>query len=190
MQRVNFTSSEERGQSVIVSFVLADSSLLGGFGVNLAAFIAQLVSFGIVFFILARFGFPTIQRTLERRRAIIQEGIDNAEKARRDLEAATQRADEILHEARVKAQETIAQATKVAEKEGQRIQEEAQARAEQIEQQQVARIQQEAARARAEISRLVVNLSINAAGKVISKSVDTNDNRRMVEDFVKTSEKV
>ena len=52
----------------------------------------------------------------------------------------------------------------------------------------MARIQPEAARARAEISRLVVNLSINAASKVISKSVDSNDNRRLVEEFVHTSQ--
>ena len=52
----------------------------------------------------------------------------------------------------------------------------------------MARIQQEAARARAELSRLVVNLSINAAGKVISKSVDNKDNRRLVEEFVNTSQ--
>ncbi len=93
-----------------------------------------------------------------------------------------------MQEARVLAQETIALATKAAEREANRIQEEAHARAAQIEQQQVARIQQEAARARAELSRLVVNLSISAAGKVISKSVDSSDNRRLVEEFVHASE--
>ena len=39
-----------------------------------------------------------------------------------------------------------------------------------------------------QLSRLVVNLSISAAGKVISKSVDTTDNRRLVEEFVHASE--
>ena len=93
-----------------------------------------------------------------------------------------------MQEARVQAQETIAQATRVAEREANRIQEEAYTRAAQIEQQQVARIHQEAARARAELSRLVFNLSISAAGKVISKSVDSSDNRRLVEEFVHASE--
>ncbi len=173
------------------SFILADSSgLLDGFGINLAAFLAQLISFGIVLFILGRLGFPVIQKTLEQRRAIIQEGVNNAAQAKRDLAEANERAEQILREARVQAQETIAQATKVAERESLRIQEEAQVRVALIEQQQIARIQQETARARAEISRMVINLSIAAAGKVISKSVDTQDNRRMVEDFVRTSEKV
>ena len=170
-----------------LAFVLADAGsggLLDGFGISVLAFLSQLISFGIVFLILAKFGFPIIQKTLEQRRAIIQEGVENADRARRELTEATANAERILRDARIQQQEIIAQAEKMADKEAQRIQEEAQARAAQFEQQQIARIQQEAARARAELSRLVVNLSINAAGKVISKSVDTKDNRRMVEEFV------
>jgi len=158
------------------------------FGINPFAFLSPLVSFGIVFLILWKWGFPAIVKTLEKRQAVIREGIENAEKARHDLAEATTRAEQVMQEARVLAQETIALATKAAEREANRIQEEAHARAAQIEQQQVARIQQEAARARAELSRLVVNLSISAAGKVISKSVDSSDNRRLVEEFVLASE--
>lgn len=166
--------------------VFAD--LLGSLGINLAAFLSQLISFGVVFFILWRWAFPAILRTLEKRQAVIREGVENAERARRDLQEANARSEQILLDARRQAQETIAQAAKAAEREANRIHEEAQERAHQIEQQQVARIRQEAAQAREELSRLVVNLSINAAGKVISKSVDTNDNRRLVEEFVSASQ--
>jgi F-type H+-transporting ATPase subunit b len=167
-------------------FFLAD--LTGTLGINTFGFISQLVSFGIVFLILWRWGFPVIVKMLEKRQAVIREGIENAERARRDLTEATARAEQVMQEARLQAQETINQSTKVAEREANRIQEEAHARAAQFEQQQVARIQQEAARARTELSRLVVNLSISAAGKVISKSVDTKDHRRLVEEFVHASE--
>lgn len=176
------------------SFILANAGsggigdLLGGMGINWPGFISQLVSFGIVFFILAKFAFPIIQKTLEKRTAIIQEGVENAERASRSLAEATATAERMIREARQQQQEIIAQAQKLADKERERIEEEAKARAVQFEQQQVARIQQEAARARAELSRLVVNLSINAAGKVISRSVDSTDNRRMVEEFVNTSQ--
>ncbi len=163
-------------------------NLLGGFGINAWAFLSQLVSFGIVFLLLWRWGLPAIVKTLEKRQAVIREGVENAEKARHDLEEATARAEQVMQEARMQAQETIIRATKLAEQEANRIQEEAYARATQIEQQQVARIQQEAARARTELSRLVVNLSISAASKVISKSVDTKDNRRLVQEFVNASE--
>ena len=163
---------------------LAD--LLGGLGINLWAFLSQLVSFGIVFFILWRWAFPAILSMLEKRQAVIREGVENAERATRDLAEATARAEQILLEARKHSQETIAQAAKLAEREARRIEEEARARAAQIEQQQVERIQQEAARARAELIHLAVNLSISAASKVISKSVDSKDNRRLVEEFVKS----
>jgi F-type H+-transporting ATPase subunit b len=175
---------------MVLTFVLAQNGdLFSGLGINGWAFLSQLVSFGIVFFLLWRWGFPAILKTLDRRTQVIREGVENAEQARRDLQEANQRAEQILVEARRQAQETISQASKAAEKQANRIEEEAQARAAQIEQQQVARIQQEAARAREELSRMVVNLSINAASKVISKSVDTSDNRRLVEEFVSASEK-
>lgn len=164
------------------------ADILGNFGINTLAFISQLVSFAIVFLILWRFGFPAIQRTLDKRQNIIREGVENAERAKRDLEEANQRSEQILLEARRQAQETIAQAVRAAERESARIQVEAQERVHQIEQQQIARIRQEAAQAREELSRLVVNLSISAASKVISKSVDTNDNRRLVEEFVSSSQ--
>ena len=168
------------------TIILAD--LLGGFGVNAVAFLSQLVSFGIVFFILWRWAFPAILKTLNRRQAVIQEGIENAERARRELDEATERAEQIMREARRHAQETFEQAAKGAEAEANRIIEEAHAHADQVAQQQIARIQQEAARARAELNRLVVNLSITAASKVISKSVDSKDNRRLVEEFVSVNQ--
>ena len=167
-------------------FFLAD--LLGGFGINLVAFLSQLVSFGIIFLVLWRWGFPVIIKTLNERQTKIREGIENADRAKIELDNATQRAERLLLESRQQGQEAIAQATRAAEAEATRIIEEAHARAEQVGKQEVARIQQEAARARAEIGRLVVNLSINAASKVISKSVDSNDNRRLVEEFVQTSQ--
>jgi len=171
---------------VVYTLIFAD--LFGGLGINTFNFLSQLFSFAIVFLILWRWGFPAIIRTMERRQAVIREGIENAERAKRELQEANQRAEQIILEARRQAQEIIAQATKAAEREAQRIQEEAQERAHQFEQQQIARIRQEAARAREELSRLVVNLSIDAAGKVISKSVDTKDNRRLVEEFVSASQ--
>lgn len=177
---------------MVFSYILADAGsgggLLGSLGINWPGFLSQLVSFGIVFFILVKFAFPMVQKTLAKRTAIIQEGVENAERAKSELAEATANAERIIREARQQQQEIIASAQKMAEKETARIIEEANARATQLERQQVARIQQEAARARADLSRMVVNLSINAAGKVISKSVDTTDNRRLVEEFVSTSQ--
>ncbi len=173
--------------AVVHTLIFADIG--SGLGINLLALLSQIFSFGVVFIILWRWGFPVIVRTLERRQATIREGVENAEKARRDLAEANERAEQILAEARRQAQETVDRAEKAAEREASRIIEEANARGQQVEQQYVARIRQEAAQAREELSRLVVNLSIDAAGRVIGKSVDSKDNRRLVQDFVSSTTK-
>ncbi len=172
--------------ALVHTLILADIS--SGLGINGLALLSQIVSFGVVFLILWRWGFPVIIRTLERRQATIREGVENAERARRDLAEANQHAEQILAEARRQAQDTIDRAEQAAEREANRIIEEANTRAQQVEQQYVARIRQEAAQAREELSRLVVNLSIDAAGRVIRKSVDTKDNRRLVQEFVSSNE--
>ena len=156
-------------------------------GINAGAFIAQLISFLVVLVVLWKVLIPITLRTLDKRQQTIREGIENAERAKQELSEATARAEQILADARRQAQETIERAAQNAQREAQRIEEEAHARAEQISQQQIARIQQEANRARNELSRLVVNLSIDAAGKVVGRSVDSKDNRRLVEEFVATS---
>ncbi len=168
------------------SLILADTG--GGLGINALGFLSQLISFLIVLFILWKWAFPLITKTLEKRQAVIREGIENAEKAKRDLADAAANAERILAQARVQAQETIERAQKAAQQEEKRILEEASARAEQVGQQQIQRIQQEANRARAELGRLVVNLSIDAAGRVVGRSVNNDDNRRLVEEFVSSNE--
>src|SRR5579875_2218653 len=107
-------------------FVLAD--IFSGLGINALAFLSQLVSFGIVFLLLWRWGLPMIIRTMDRRQAVIREGIENAEKAKRDLEEATARAEAELLEARRQAQDIIAHAEKAGQPEEARLVEKANAR--------------------------------------------------------------
>jgi F-type H+-transporting ATPase subunit b len=171
------------------SLVLAagSSGISGGLGINTWAFVSQLVSFLIVFFALWRWLLPILLKTLDNRQNIIREGVENADRAKRALAEADARASEILTEARRQGQEAIERAQKIAEQEATRIRAEAHEQAEQIAQQNIARIHQEANRARNDLSRLVVNLSMDAAGRVVGRSVDSDDNRRLVEEFVTAS---
>jgi F-type H+-transporting ATPase subunit b len=177
---------------MILFFTLAEpsggGSALDALGINGLAFISQLISFIIVLVLLGKFVIPRILQTLDKRQAVIREGIENAEKARQDLAAATARSEQLITDASRQAQVIIDRATKNAEQIARQIEEEARVRAEQINQQQIARIQQEVNRARQDLSRDVVNLSIEVASKVISRSMNTKDNRRFVEEFVATSD--
>jgi F-type H+-transporting ATPase subunit b len=173
-------------------FILAEpsagGSALDALGINGPAFISQLLSFIIVLVLLGKFVLPRILQTLDKRQAVIREGIENAEQARQDLAAATVRAEQIITNASRQGQEMIDRATQNAEQIARQIEEEARIRAEQISQQQIARMQQEISRARQELSREVVNLSIDVASKVMSRSMNTKDNRRFVEEFVAASD--
>ncbi len=173
---------------LVQSFVLAQGGGISeGLGINLWAFVSQLVSFLIIFFAMWRWLLPILLKTLQNRQNIIREGVENADRAKRALAEADERASEILTDARRQGQEIVERAQKTAEQEASRIREEAHAQAEQIAQQNIARIHQEANRARTELSGLVVNLSIDAASRIIRRSVNSDDNRRLVEEFVTAS---
>ena len=174
--------------AVITLAASGSNSGIGALGINLWAFVSQLVSFIIVLVLLSKWVLPPVQRMLAKRQDLIREGVENAEKAKEDLAQATKQAEKIIQEARRQAQDTVERASANAQQIGQQIESEARERAEKIYQQNEARIQQEANRARLELSRAVVNLSIGAAGKVINRSVDTKDNRRLVEEFITASD--
>jgi F-type H+-transporting ATPase subunit b len=173
---------------LVQAFALAQGGgISDGLGINLWAFVSQLVSFLIIFFAMWRWLLPVLLTTLQKRQNIIREGVENADRAKTALAEADERASQILTDARKQGQEIVERAQKTAEQEASRIREEAHAQAEQIAQQNIARIHQEANRARNDLSRLVVNLSIDAAGRVVGRSVNSDDNRRLVEEFVTAS---
>lgn len=79
-------------------------------GINPVALLLQFATFLLLFFLLKRFAFKTIIRTLEERRRTIDKGVDLG----REMEAQKQRLDErinqALHEARAESDKIIAAA--------------------------------------------------------------------------------
>lgn len=156
-------------------------------GINFPALLAQLIVFGIVLAILWIFVYPRLMKTLDQRRDNIREGMENAEKSRRDLAEAEQRVAAMLDEARQDAQRTIAQATAAAQHVREEIEQQTQERVRDIMAQAERRIQQEIAKARADLRQQVADLAIMAAGKVVGSSLDTEANRRLASEVVAQS---
>jgi len=160
---------------------------MGGLGINLWALVAQVVAFIILLAVLQRFAFPPLMKTLDARQARIQQGMKDAADAERRLKDAEQRVQELLNEVRQESQRAIGAATQAAERLKADIEAQAQSRAREIEQQAAKRIEQQIAQAKAELRQHVADLSIAAAERVIGQSMDTNTNRRLVEEFVSQS---
>ena len=70
----------------------------------------MLLSFLIVFGVLAKFGFPVITGMVDKRRARIEEGLWAAKEATERLQGVEQEAEKMLAEAQKKQSEIVADA--------------------------------------------------------------------------------
>ena len=152
------------------------------FGWNWKLFLSQVISFGIVAFLLQRFAYKPILSLLEERRRKIEEGQLNAEKIQKELAEAEKRYQEILAKANADAQKMIDEARESAAHLSERKQQEAITAAEQI----IAKAREASAiehertmeSLKRELGRLVVDTTAKVAGKVLTPE----DQRRLQEE--------
>lgn len=160
---------------------------MGGIGVNITALVSQIVVFLILLIGLGKWVYPAMLKTLDKRALTIREGVENAERAKQELDNAQKRVEALIEQARRDAQATLAKATQAAEHVRQEIEQDAQVRAREILAQAEKRTEQQIAQAKAELSQQVADLAIMAAERVIGNSLDSQTNRRLVQDFVAQS---
>ena len=143
-----------------------------------------VIAFGLTFVLLRRFAFGPVQRIIDQRRDRIREALDEADKARQESrqlreltlkerdEAKLQR-EQILEESRRQAQTLFEQARKRAE-------EDLQERLEKNQQE----LEAENRRIQEQIRRDVVELTLLAAEKVTGKALDSDDQRRLIDETI------
>jgi F-type H+-transporting ATPase subunit b len=153
-------------------------------GLNWRDFIWHTINFIVLIFLLSRFLYKPIVGMLDERQRRIQESMERAEQVRLEAERAAQERETQLAETRREIQEMMAQATQTAE----RIQADARGKAQQEAQRIVERAHQEAeaerAQSMADLRREVASLAVMAAERVISRSLDDQAHRQLVEEFL------
>jgi len=158
--------------------------ILGTLGINARDFIWQSINFLVLIALLSYYLYRPITTMLDERARRIQESLDAAEAARADVARADRERDELLATTRREIQEMMTTAQQVAE----RIQTEARTTAQQEAQRIVETARQEAeaerAQAMAELRREVASLAVAAAERVISRSLDDQAHRQLVEQFL------
>ena len=147
------------------------------FGLNAPHFIAQVISFSIVTFLLYKFAYHPILKMLEERRQRIAEGLENADKIKAELAAAEENTRKILSEANATAnkfiEEARATAAKTLEVETQKAIAAANdiiAKARQANEAELARMKTEL---RKEVGRLVVATSAKVTGNILTPEQQT-----------------
>jgi F-type H+-transporting ATPase subunit b len=158
--------------------------VLNTLGINARDFIWHTINFLILLFLLSKFLYRPIVGMLDERSRRIQESLEAAERAQADVARADREREELLATTRREIGEMMAQAQGAAE----RIQSEARTTAQQEAQRIVETARQEAdaerAQAMAELRREVASLAVSAAERVISRSLDDQAHRQLVEEFL------
>ena len=155
------------------------------FTINGGLMIWTLVIFGILMLaILAKTAWPAILKQVEEREARIRQQLDEAAKANAEAQRLLAEYQGQLAKAKAEAQDLLAQGRLAGEK----LREEmvAKGRTEQEELLERARreIALERDRAVAELRREAVELSIAAASKVIERNLDSEADRKLVQDYL------
>jgi F-type H+-transporting ATPase subunit b len=152
------------------------------FGLAWPYFIAQVVSFSIVAFLLQRFAYKPIQAVLAERRQRIAQSLADAEKIKQQLAEAEASRKKTLDEAAATAnkivEEARAAAARISEQEAQK----AIATAEQIIAKAREATEADHARMLGELKREVARLVVDTTAKVSGKVLTMDDQRRLTED--------
>lgn len=153
----------------------------GGLTVQPYWVLVAIVQFLVLFFLLQRFLWGPIQRTLQARADRIREGLETAEAAKRDRAQMQVEVERLLGEARREATAIAERTTKAAEAaaaeirtqakaEGDRLRERARTDAEQLHQQTLAQLRGE-----------VASMAVLAAAKILGKEVDAKTHQALIE---------
>jgi len=149
---------------------------------NVGLMIWCLVVFGVSFYILSKVAFPRIAEALDKRQRMIEDSIDSAEKTRSEADALLREYRERLSDARGQADEIVARARRTAEAAENETIAEARAKREEMMEQTRRDIEAETRRAIQQIRAEVADLTVLATEKVTRKTLDTADQKRLVEE--------
>jgi F-type H+-transporting ATPase subunit b len=141
-----------------------------------------LIAFLAALFILRKWAWPAITEALDKRQRVIEESITTAERARTEAAELLEEYRARLREARAQAEEIVARARKAAEAHEREALDEARHKRAELLEQTKRDIEAETRRAIQEIRAEVADLTILATEKVTRKTLDEDDQKRLVEE--------
>ena len=143
-----------------------------------------LIAFGITFFVLKRFAFGPIQKTIDDRRERIRAAVDEADHAREEARDLLEQHRQLIAEAKGESAAILADARKVADAQIERAKDEAEAeRARRVEETKRS-IEAETKRSIDAIRSEVADLTLEATARVTGKVLDAEDQRRLIDEAI------
>ncbi|MGQ0815277.1 MAG: F0F1 ATP synthase subunit B [Gemmatimonadota bacterium] len=143
-----------------------------------------VVIFLLLLIILAKFAFPPILGYAAAREQRIQDALDAARRDREEAQKQLEEQRQALVKAREEGTQLISDAQKAAERVRRDLLEKARVEQEELLARAKAEIESERARAIDSLRREAVDLAIAAASKLVEKKLDTQEDRRIVTEFL------
>ena len=152
-------------------------------------YIWTIITFLLLLYLLAKFAWKPLLKMLEERENLIKSSLDDAEKAKLELERLNEESEKIMAKARVEAQEILAEGKTTAEKVKEDTISKAKEAANKIREDAEKQIQVEKEKAITDIKNEVVEISISVAEKLINKNLSDADNKALVDESLKKVKK-
>jgi F-type H+-transporting ATPase subunit b len=152
---------------------------------NVGLMIWTLLAFLVALLVLRKWAWPAITEALDKRQHAIEESIDVAERTRGEAQKILEEYRERLREARAQADEIVGRARKAGEVHEREALEKAKVQREELLEQTRRDIEAETRRAIQEIRNEVADLTVLATEKVTRKTLDEDDQKRLVEEALK-----
>lgn len=156
---------------------------LEGLGINPGFLLSQVVNFLILFAGLYFLLWKPILKMLDQRKERIQQGLEDAERAREERERAEAEFNKRLEEAAQERKGIIAQAADEAQEKRKAIVAEAEQEAEKVLTEAREEAQSERKRILEDLRGQVALLAIAAANRLIGEALDEERQRRLVDEF-------
>jgi F-type H+-transporting ATPase subunit b len=149
---------------------------------GLGLMIWTLILFGITLFVLWKYAFPRIGDAIEKRAAAIRENIEAAEKQREEADELLAEYRQRLKEAREQADDIVSRSRKASEAAVAEATADGKAKREELVAAARRDIEAETKRSLDRIRKEVADLTVLATEKVTRKSLDSDDQQRLVEE--------
>jgi F-type H+-transporting ATPase subunit b len=152
-------------------------------GINLGFFIFQILNFTILVILLYAWAYRPIVNMLEKRRATIASGLEDANVAAQARANAEKEAREIVAKAQAEANQKIREATERAETAARDVQAQAEAEAGKVREAALAEAALERDRILADLRGQIAALAMAAAQKIIGEALDEKRQHSLIEEF-------
>jgi F-type H+-transporting ATPase subunit b len=143
-----------------------------------------IVCFAITFFVLRRYAFGPIQRIIDERRKRIREALGEADNARAEARRLLDEHKQLMAQARSQAEEILVEARRDSESLRVRMRDELEADRQRRLNETTKQISAETARALEQIRTEVADLTVLATEKVTGKVLDSDDQKRLIEEAI------